>query len=83
VHILVFLVHILAVFSAYLHAYFTLLKCIAIRSLVITVLYFRLKIDILIVDLSSKAFFTRDILAHNIAIKRYYNKKTFLSHGFQ
>ncbi len=29
-----------------------------------------------------KALFTRDILAHNIAIKRYCNKKIFLSHGF-
>jgi len=28
------LVHILAVFDAYLHAYFTLFKCITIRSLV-------------------------------------------------
>jgi len=38
VHILVLLVHILAVFSAYLYAYFTLFKCITILSLVITVM---------------------------------------------
>ena len=31
----------------------------------------------------SKALFTRDILAHNISIKRYWDKKIFLSHGFQ
>ncbi len=30
-----------------------------------------------------KAWLTRDILTHNIAIKRYCNKKIFLSHGFQ
>ena len=35
-HIFVFLVHILTVLSAYLHAYFTLFKCITIRSLVIS-----------------------------------------------
>ncbi len=29
-----------------------------------------------------KALFTRDILAHNIAIKRYCNNKIFLSHRF-
>ncbi len=27
------------------------------------------------------ALFTRDIFAHNIAIKRYCNKNIFLSHG--
>ena len=30
----------------------------------------------------SKALFTRDILTHNIAIKRYYDKNIFLSHWF-
>ncbi len=30
-----------------------------------------------------RALFTRDILAHNIAIKRYCDKKLLLSHGFQ
>ncbi len=30
-----------------------------------------------------KALFTWDILAHNIAIKRFCNKNLFLSHGFQ
>ncbi len=29
-----------------------------------------------------KALFTRDILAHNIAIKRYWDKNIFLSHGY-
>ncbi len=33
--------------------------------------------------LQEKNFFTRDILAHNILIKRYCNKKILLSHGFQ
>jgi len=28
-----------------------------------------------------KALFTRDILTHNIAIKRYFDKNIFLSHG--
>jgi hypothetical protein len=31
----------------------------------------------------SKALFTRDILVHNIVIKRYCDKNIFLSHGFQ
>jgi len=35
------------------------------------------------VGIGTKASFTRDILAHNIAIKRYCDKKIFLSHGFQ
>ncbi len=30
-----------------------------------------------------KALFTRDILTHNIAIKRYCDKKIFLGHGCQ
>jgi len=30
--------------------------------------------------LNAKALFTRDIFAHNIAIKRYCDKKIFLSH---
>jgi len=34
-------------------------------------------------DTHGKALFTRDILAHNIAIKRYCNKNIFLSHGSQ
>jgi hypothetical protein len=29
-----------------------------------------------------KALFKRDILTHNIAIKRYYDKNIFLSHGY-
>jgi hypothetical protein len=36
VHILMFLVHIMAFLSAYLHAYFEVFKCITIRSLDIT-----------------------------------------------
>ncbi len=44
-----------------------------------------LEIKIRLLQKQNKALFTRDILAHNIAkkIKRYYNKKIFLSHRFQ
>jgi len=34
-------------------------------------------------DARIKALFTQDILAHNIAIKRYLDKKIILSHIFQ
>ncbi len=39
-------------------------------------------LDCFFVDSSSKASFTRDILAHNIAIKRYWDKKIILRQRF-
>ncbi len=40
----------------------------------------KLKIDLSLKSSHCKASFTRDILTHNIAIKRYCDKKIFLSH---
>jgi hypothetical protein len=43
---------------------------------------FREKQATSLITLQDKALFTRDILTHNISIKRYCDKKIFLSHGF-
>ncbi len=43
---------------------------------------FKIEISLIFLWIRLMSLFTRDILTHNIAIKRYCDKKIFLSHGY-